>query len=186
MSSLFGSTSTPPPFLLDEVAREVGLQFVFFGSDPTQVEREFKTVTASWPKESVTQTQVVSAPNVPGAGIAFFIERLMPESESINGHRVRLHVFGSTAPIEGPDSAAQAVLLRQAACVVVLDGSTARAVAALHALLASVESQPKRPPVVVFVGQKPESVPEDWSSLVAPSASEAVDNGFRRIASLIE
>src|SRR5206468_806013 len=49
MFSLYGSASEPPPFLLDEAKGEVGLKFVFFGSDPKQVEHQFKTVTESWP-----------------------------------------------------------------------------------------------------------------------------------------
>jgi len=100
------------------------------GSDPKQVEHQLKTATESWPKELRTQTQAVSASNHPAA---FFIQRLIPAAESISGRRVRLHVSASTAPIDRPDSAGQAVTLRQSACVVVLEGSTEKAVNAPRA-----------------------------------------------------
>jgi hypothetical protein len=184
--SLFWSGAKPPPFLLDEANGEVGLKFVFFGADREQIEQQFKSVTESWPERLRSETQIVSAPNHPEAGAAFFVQRLMPESESINGHRVRLHVFASTAPIDGPDAGGQAVLLRQAACVVVLDGSADKAVAALDSLLAQVASKPRRPPVVVFVGQAPASAPKKWTTLVAPSPAEAIEVGFHKVAALIQ
>lgn len=185
MFSLFASAE-PPPFLLDEANAEVGLKVVFFGSDPRQVEHEFKAVADSWPKDSKSELQTASAPTVPEAGTAFFVQRLMPASASINGHRVRLHAFASTAPIVGPASAGQAVVLNQAACVVVLDGSTEATITALDALLTKVATKPKRPPVVIFVGKKPKSVPKGWTTMTAASAAEAVEAGVHKVATLIK
>ncbi len=181
------TATDPPPFLLNEQTGDVDLKVVLFGSDPEVVEVEFERLYHTFPKETKTSLQRISAKDAPQAGASYYFQLVLPTPPPVQGRQVRLHLFAGSAPISGPESAVHALHLKEAACVVLLPGDESEVSRGLSALLKRAEVR-TRATMIIGVSSKDleHAYPREWATAPASSVSEAVEKASKELRARLD